>query len=116
LKKDRSSSALQVLAFSVISGDEAQSFFRQHKSYYSKAVLPMQKSSSASVLMMDTADMRNGHDLSLGWRLNWSQYRALFIERQVRSRLVIVGDVGFQHLSQMPFIENDDVIQTLSPD
>ena len=22
--------------------------------------------------------MRNGHDLSLGWRLNWSQYWAMF--------------------------------------
>jgi len=66
--------------------------------------------------MMDTADMRNGHDLSLGWRLNWSQYRALFIERQVRSRLMIIPGVGLQYFSQMPFIENDDVIQTLSTD
>jgi hypothetical protein len=34
--------------------------------------------------MMETADTRNGHELSLGWRLIWSQYRTLFIERQVR--------------------------------
>ena len=43
MKKDRPSSAQQVLVLFVISGDEAQSFFRQDKSYYSKSVLPIQK-------------------------------------------------------------------------
>ena len=60
--------------------------------------------------------MRKGHDCSLIWLLNRSWYRTLLIERQVRSRLMIIPGVGFQHLSQMPLIENDDVIQTLSPD
>jgi hypothetical protein len=34
------------------------------------AVLPNEKLSCASVLMMKTTDMRNGHDLSLFWRFN----------------------------------------------
>ena len=71
--------------------------------------------SCASVLMMKTTDMSNSHDLSLCWRLNCPWYRALFIERQVCSRLVIVGIVGFQSPPQMPLIYNDNVIQALSP-
>ena len=66
--------------------------------------------------MMEATDMRKGHDCSLIWLLNRSWYRTLLIERQVRSRLMIIPGVGFQHLSQMPLIENDDVIQTLSSD
>ena len=34
------------------------------------AVLPNEKSSCASVLVMETTDMRNGHDISLVWHLN----------------------------------------------
>jgi len=34
------------------------------------AVLPIEKSSCASVLMMKTTDMRNGHDLSPFWRFD----------------------------------------------
>ena len=66
--------------------------------------------------MMEAADMGNGHDISLIWWLNRSRYRTLLIERQVRSRLMIVAGVGLQDFSQMPLIENDDMIQALSPD
>ena len=66
--------------------------------------------------MMEATDMRKGHDCSLIWLLNRSWYRTLLIERQVRSRLMIIPGVGLQYFSQMPFIENDDVIQALSPD
>jgi hypothetical protein len=65
--------------------------------------------------MMEATDMRKGHDCSLIWLLNRSWYRTLLIERQVRSRLMIITGEALQQLSQMPFIENDDVIQALSP-
>ena len=32
----------------------------------------------------------------------------------MRSRLMIIGTVGYQLASQMPFIDDDKVIQTLS--
>ncbi len=33
----------------------------------------------------------------------------------MRSRLVIVGSVGFQLLPQMPFTEDDDVVKAFTP-
>jgi hypothetical protein len=67
LKKNRSSSAPQVLAFSVISGDEAQSFFRQPKSYYWKAVLPNEKSRGPAPQEVDQGgEQRNKYRFHAG--------------------------------------------------
>jgi hypothetical protein len=111
--------ALSAVGFlnAIIVGEHRQSIASTDDTRFSirLTVVPNEKSSCASVLMMKATDMRNGEDISLIWQLNRSWYRTLLIERQVRSRLMIIAGIGFQHLSQMPFIENDDVIQALSP-
>ena len=113
----RSPSAPQIPVIPIIIGEHGKSIASTDGTrFFCVTVLPNEKSSCASVLMMETTKMRDTHDLSLLWRLDRSRHRTLLIERQVRSRLVIIPGVGFQHPSQMPFIENDDVIQALSPD
>jgi hypothetical protein len=47
----------------IASNDDTRIFIRL-------SVLPNQKSSCASVLMMEATDMRNGHDCSLVWRFD----------------------------------------------
>ena len=46
------------------------------------------------VAMMETADLRQRYDLAHGWRLNGSRLRRVLAQGQVRSRTMIVGEVG----------------------
>jgi len=51
----------------------------------------------------------------LRW-LDWPSVGCIFVERKVSSHPVIVREVASQGAAQVPFAEDEDVIQTLAPD
>jgi hypothetical protein len=53
--------------------------------------------------MVQPADLREWHDLSHAWRLDETRLRAVRLQRQVSSALVIVGETGLQNASKMPW-------------
>jgi hypothetical protein len=68
------------------------------------------------VAMVQATDLRERDNLAgSGW-----MYRAalgtIFAERKVRSRLVVILNVGRQYAAQVTLIEDDDVIETLAAD
>ena len=67
-------------------------------------------SSGAAVLMMQTADVREGDDRSQVRLLDRSLFWTLFVQRKMRSRRVIVRKVGAKKSLEMKLVEDDDVI------
>ena len=65
--------------------------------------------------MVESAEMRNGDDVS---RVKWvdgSRLRTLFGQGNMSSRRVVVGHVGAKHSTEMPLVENNEVIQAVAP-
>jgi hypothetical protein len=48
----------------------------------------------ASVLVMEAAEVREGHDLALGWGLDGPLHGSVSGQRQVGARLVVVRKVA----------------------
>src|SRR5665213_785555 len=71
--------------------------------------------SLSQVVMMQTADQWHLDHLSTLRRLhrprNWTVVR----ERSVRTYFMVILEVGFENLSQLPFIEHDHLIQAFTP-
>jgi len=65
---------------------------------------------------METADLRQRYDLAHGGRLDGARLRRVLAQGQVRSRPVIVGEVGLQNPVQVLLAEDNDVIKTFSTD
>jgi len=68
------------------------------------------------VAMMQATDFGNlDNRAELRW-LDWPSVGCIFVERKVSSHPVIVREVASQGAAQVPFAEDEDVIQTLAPD
>jgi hypothetical protein len=67
------------------------------------------------VAMMQTSDLREGNDLARGWWVYWARLGAILVQRQMRARLIVIGKIRSQDLTQMPLAENENVIQTVAP-
>ena len=65
--------------------------------------------------MMQTADVREGDDRSQVRLLYRSLFWALFVQRKMRSRLVVVREIGVKRAFQVRLIDEDDVIDALAP-
>src|SRR5260221_14007806 len=65
---------------------------------------------------MKAAYLRKLDDLAHVPELHRSWIRCVLRERQVRSRGVVVVDVGAKNPTQVIFVENDQVVETLSPE
>src|SRR6266568_5436310 len=66
--------------------------------------------------MMQATDFGNlDNRAELRW-LDWPSVGCIFVEREVSSHPVIVREVASQGAAQVPFAEDEDVIQTLAPD
>ena len=65
---------------------------------------------------MKSSDLRKRNHLSAVGRLDGPSVGRILPERQVRARPVVVGEVGTKDLSEMALVENNDVVQTISPD
>jgi len=65
--------------------------------------------------MVETTDFGQFHDLAHALRLDGPRLRRVLAQGQVSSGLVAIGKVRGQNSTEMAFIENDDVIETISP-
>src|SRR5256712_3824320 len=68
------------------------------------------------VAVMQATDFGNLHDSARLGELDGPDVRRILVEREMRASLVIVGEVAGQDAAQVAFAENQNVIQTLTPD
>ena len=61
--------------------------------------------------MVEPADLRSRDHLTAVWRLHGASIWAVFVERQMGARAVIVIDVRDQDPAQMPLVKDHYVIQ-----
>ena len=66
--------------------------------------------------MVEAADFGPRHDSAGAGGIDGACLRRVLAERKVRSRAMVVRDVGSQHLPEMALIEDNHVIQTLLTD
>src|SRR5437879_7624329 len=66
--------------------------------------------------MMPATDFGNLHDPARLGELDGPDVRRILVEREMRASPVIVGEVAGQDAAQVAFAENQNVIQTLTPD
>ena len=71
---------------------------------------------SAGVTVMKPADLGEGYHVAHLGRLDWTRIRAVVVQRPVGSRCVVVGRVASKDPQEVPFIENDNVVEALSAD
>jgi len=50
-----------------------------------------------------------------GRRLHCPRHRRIFVQREVRPPLVIVGEIQLERAAQRPLVPHDDVVETLAP-
>ena len=65
--------------------------------------------------MMQTADVWEGDDRTQVRLLDRSWFWTLFVQRKMRSRLVVVREIGAKRVFQVHLIEDDNVIDALAP-
>jgi hypothetical protein len=68
------------------------------------------------VAVMAAADVASRYDPTGANRVDGAGLRRLLGEREVRSRAVVVHDVGARHPAEMPLGEEDDVSETRAAD
>jgi hypothetical protein len=64
--------------------------------------------------MVQATDLRERHDATFRWRVDASPRGRVFLEGKMSSRPMIIGDVSSKHATQVPLVQNDDVVQTLA--
>lgn len=66
--------------------------------------------------MMQPTDLRKGNDLAtLGW-LDESAFGAILAQRKMRARAMVIVQARSQDRPQVHLVQDDHVIQNLSPD
>src|SRR5437899_11343912 len=65
--------------------------------------------------MVEATDFANRDDLAEFRPLNWAAVGCILVEREVSARPVVVREVAGEGAAQVPFAEDEDVIQTLAP-
>jgi hypothetical protein len=66
--------------------------------------------------MMQATDFANRHDRTRLGELDQPAARRILVEREMSASPVIVREVANQDAAQVPFAEDEHVIQTLPPD
>src|SRR3989454_2743115 len=66
--------------------------------------------------MVEATDLANRDALAEFGPLNWAAVGRILVEREVSARPVVVREVAGESAAQVPFAEDEDVIQTLAPD
>jgi len=70
----------------------------------------------ARVAVVQAADFWKLHNLARGGELDVPELGGVLVEREVRARLVVIGEIVGQDSAQVSFAEHENVIQTLAPD
>jgi hypothetical protein len=63
---------------------------------------------------MEPADLGNGANPAAGRRLDVSGDGAVVLQRLMRTRTIVIGNVGAQETTQMSVIENEKMVEALS--
>ena len=66
--------------------------------------------------MVQAADFWTLRDFARRGELDGPEGGCVLVEREVRARLMVIGEVAGQDSAQVSFAEDEDVIQTLAPD
>ena len=66
--------------------------------------------------MVQASDLRDSDDVSITRWGRGARDRRVLRQSQMSSGLVVVNQVGVQDATQVPLVENDNVIQALSTD
>src|SRR5262249_56940270 len=78
------------------------------------AVHRLAGSGDALVTGRKSADLRGRDESPGGWRLHFTCMGAIAVECLMRARCIVVGEVPAQQASEMPFAEDDDVIEAFA--
>jgi hypothetical protein len=70
----------------------------------------------ADVAMMEPTDFGNLDDRPGGGELSWADVRRILVEREMCASPVIVGEVADEDAAEVPFVQDQDVIQALTSD
>jgi hypothetical protein len=76
---------------------------------------PSLSSRSAFVAEVQSTNLRHGHDWPYFWRLNESRHGRVLLQREMRSRSVIVIEIRIENSTQRGFMEHDHMIEALAP-
>ena len=68
------------------------------------------------ITIMEASDLRQGYHLAHVRWLDSAGVRAIHIERKMGTKSVIIGDVCGEHSSEMPGVEDDDMIEHIATD
>ena len=71
---------------------------------------------ASDVAVMQTTDFGDRDDRAALRRLDWATVGGVLVEREVCASPVVVREVADQDAAQVPFTEDENVIQTLPPD
>ena len=66
--------------------------------------------------MVQAADFRKLYDPARRGELDGSEVGRVFLEREVRARLMVIDEVAVQDAAQVPLAEDENVIQALALD
>ena len=66
------------------------------------------------VAVMQAADLGEGYDLACAGWLDRSRVRCVLAEREVRARVVVVGEVRLEDDPQVGFADDDDVVEAVA--
>ena len=79
-----------------------------------RAVVESGSGGEAFVALVKPADLRNRDHLAAVWRLDGASIRAVFVERQMGARVVIVIGVRDQDPAQVPLVNHDHMVKALA--
>jgi hypothetical protein len=65
---------------------------------------------------MQSADLGEGNNIACGGRLYATRPRAILVERQMRSGVMMILKIARQDVAQVTLVEDDYVIQAFTPD
>jgi hypothetical protein len=65
--------------------------------------------------VVQAADFWQLHNLARRGELDGPEVGCVLVEREVRARLMVIGEIAGQDTAQMSFAEDQNVIQTLAP-
>ena len=70
----------------------------------------------AEVAVVQAANFRKLYDPARRGELDGSEVGRVFLEREVRARLMVIDEVAVQDAAQVPLAEDENVIQALASD
>jgi hypothetical protein len=71
---------------------------------------------ASDVAVMQTTDFGDRDDRAALRRLDWATVGGVLVEREMCASLTVVREVADQDAAQVPFTEDENMIQTLPPD